>query len=206
MQHAKSLRWEPPRTLFFLDLFVNLSTFGLSSNWFPTSTKCIFLISRLSVRAIPYWNKRHYVCMYVCMCLSVCLSVYLSIYLFIYLLSFLGLHPGVWKFPGQGSNWSCSCWPVPQPQQHQIRAASAAYATAHGNARSLTHWARPGIVPASSWMLVGFVNHWATTGTPRRHHLLKRVDHVSDIGAVKKIQRNTVFLPLSKLLKNILIY
>ena len=31
------------------------------------------------------------------------------------------------------------------------------YTTAHGNARSLTHWVRPGIKPASSWILVGFV-------------------------------------------------
>ena len=31
------------------------------------------------------------------------------------------------------------------------------YTTAHGNTRSLTHWARPGIKPTSSWMLVGFV-------------------------------------------------
>ena len=29
--------------------------------------------------------------------------------------------------------------------------------TAHGNARSVTHRARPGIKPASSWLLVGFV-------------------------------------------------
>ena len=28
---------------------------------------------------------------------------------------------------------------------------------AHGNAGSLTHWARPGLVPSSSWMLVGFI-------------------------------------------------
>ena len=30
---------------------------------------------------------------------------------------------------------------------------------------SLTHWPRPGIEPASSWILVRFVNHWAMTGT-----------------------------------------
>ena len=29
--------------------------------------------------------------------------------------------------------------------------------TAHGNAESLTHWARPGIEPTCSWLLVGFV-------------------------------------------------
>ena len=30
----------------------------------------------------------------------------------------------------------------------------------------LTHWARPGIKPTTSWFLVRFVNHWGTTGTP----------------------------------------
>ena len=33
--------------------------------------------------------------------------------------------------------------------------------------RSLTHRARPEIKPTSSWILVGFVNPWATMGTPR---------------------------------------
>ena len=40
--------------------------------------------------------------------------------------------------------------------------------TAPGNARSLTHWVRPGMEPASSWILVRFVTHWATLGTPIR--------------------------------------
>ena len=35
-----------------------------------------------------------------------------------------------------------------------------------GNTRSLTYWARPEIKPASSWILVRFLTHWATTGTP----------------------------------------
>ena len=30
--------------------------------------------------------------------------------------------------------------------------------TAHGNAGSLTHWARPGIEPTSSWILVRFIS------------------------------------------------
>ena len=46
---------------------------------------------------------------------------------------------------------------MPQPQQHQIRAMSATYATAYSNAGSPTHWARPGIEPAFSWILVGFI-------------------------------------------------
>ena len=34
-----------------------------------------------------------------------------------------------------------------------------AYTTAQGNTGPLTHWERPGIQPASSWILVGFVTN-----------------------------------------------
>ena len=54
----------------------------------------------------------------------------------------------------------------PEPQQLGTRAASATYTSAHSNAESLTHGARPGIEPATSSFLVGFVNPCATTGTP----------------------------------------
>ena len=47
--------------------------------------------------------------------------------------------------------------PQPQPQQGQMPAASATYTTARGNAGSLTHRARPGIRPSSSWILAGFI-------------------------------------------------
>ena len=36
----------------------------------------------------------------------------------------------------------------------------------HGNAGSLTNGVRLGIEPTSSWILVGFINCWAITGTP----------------------------------------
>ena len=35
---------------------------------------------------------------------------------------------------------------------------SATYTTVHSNTQSLTHWARPGIEPATSWFLVGFIS------------------------------------------------
>ena len=38
-----------------------------------------------------------------------------------------------------------------------IQAESAAYTTTHSKAGSLTRWARLGIQPASSWILVGFI-------------------------------------------------
>ena len=75
---------------------------------------------------------------------------------------FQSLICGIWKFPGEGLNWSCSCWPTPEPQQHGIQAPSATYTTAPVNARSLTHRARSGIKPTSSWILVGFI-----TAVPR---------------------------------------
>ena len=66
-------------------------------------------------------------------------------FLFFFFLSFYSHTFSIWKFPGQGSNHSCSCWPTPQPQQCRIQAVSATYTTAHGNTRSLTHWTRPGM-------------------------------------------------------------
>ena len=46
---------------------------------------------------------------------------------------------------------------MPRPQQCRIQATSVTFSTAHSNAGSFTHWARPGIEPASSWMLLIFV-------------------------------------------------
>ena len=46
---------------------------------------------------------------------------------------------------------------------------TAAYITAHGNAGSLMHRARPGIEPASSRILVGFIS------TESQKELLKRI-------------------------------
>ena len=42
-------------------------------------------------------------------------------------------------------------------RQLRIQVLSVTYSTSHCNARSLTHWARPGIEPTSSWILVGFI-------------------------------------------------
>ena len=60
---------------------------------------------------------------------------------FYFLISFCLLwpHHSRWRFPGKGSNGSCSCWPTPQPQQHGIRTTSATYTTAHSHTGSLTH-------------------------------------------------------------------
>ena len=70
------------------------------------------------------------------------------------------------SFQARGSNRGCCCQPTPEPQHRGIQAESATYTTAHSNAGSLTHWARPGIKLATSWFLIGFVNHCTMTGTP----------------------------------------
>ena len=60
------------------------------------------------------------------------------IYIFIYLFCLFKAAPwGILRFPGYGSNWSCSHRPT--PQQLGIQASSATYTTAHGSLRSLTH-------------------------------------------------------------------
>ena len=71
---------------------------------------------------------------------------------------FSGPHPRHMEVPSYGSNWSYSRRPTPQPQQCQIWAASASYTTAHSNTGSLTHRARPGMEPTTSWFLVGFIS------------------------------------------------
>ena len=77
-------------------------------------------------------------------------------------LSFEGCTHSIWRFPGQGSNQSFSCYLVPQPQKCRIWAMSASYTradVAQGNVGSLTHWVIPGIEPVFSWMLV---RHFST--------------------------------------------
>ena len=75
---------------------------------------------------------------------------------------FLGPHPQHMKVPRLGVDLEpqplayASATATPDPQQLQIQAISATYNTARGNARPLTHWARPEVKPASSWFLVRF--------------------------------------------------
>ena len=59
-----------------------------------------------------------------------------ALYCYFFFFLFQGCTCGIWKFPGQGSNQSCSCQPTPLPQQCGIQTMSVTYSTAHGNARS----------------------------------------------------------------------
>ena len=62
-----------------------------------------------------------------------------------------------------------SCQAMPQPQQCRIWAMSVTHTTAHGNTGSLTHWARPGIKPAPSWLLVRLVSAEPSWELPEMH-------------------------------------
>ena len=90
------------------------------------------------------------------------------------------------------------------------------YPTAWGNARSLTHWARPGIEPWSSWilvrfisaepwqelLLVGFLTPWATMGTPQSYFKKKeeeedeqgsRMESVETLYSSEKLSNSHIF-------------
>ena len=77
-------------------------------------------------------------------------------YLFIYLI--FRAAPAAYG-SSQARGWiGATAGAMPQSQQHRIWAESVTYTTAHSNARSLTHWVRPGIEPSTSWFLVSFVS------------------------------------------------
>ena len=90
--------------------------------------------------------------------------LYFHFFFFFYFCLFRAAPLAYGGFQARDLIWSCSHWPMPQPQQCQIGAASANTTTAQGKAGSLTHWARPGMEPLSSWILVRFVSA-DTTGT-----------------------------------------
>ena len=87
----------------------------------------------------------------------------ISIWTQLSLVSFLGLYLWHMKVPRLGVNLELQllAYTTAMPW-----ASSMTYIEACGNTRSLTHQVRPRIEPTSSWMPVGFLTLWATTGTP----------------------------------------
>ena len=71
---------------------------------------------------------------------------------------FLGLHPQYMKVPRLGVESEPLLSAYSTATATSIQAMSATYTTAHGMARSPTHWARLGIKPMSSRILVGFIS------------------------------------------------
>ena len=85
---------------------------------------------------------------------------------------FLGLHLWHMEVARLGSNWCSSCQPMPQPQQLRIPATSVTYTSGHSNARSLTHWLKPGIEAITSWLLVRFVSTVSQRELLLHHYLI----------------------------------
>ena len=86
------------------------------------------------------------------------ISIYRYRYRYIDIYFSLGPHPRHMEVPRLGSNPIRRCWSTPEPQQWRMWATSVTFTSAHGKAGCLTHWARPGIEPASSKILVRFVS------------------------------------------------
>ena len=100
---------------------------------------------------------------YLCIYFYSFLSLLFFCFFFGFCPFFLGLHPQHMEISRLGVELELQ--PMLQLQQCGIWAVPATCTTAHGNTGSLIHWARAGIQPASSWILVRFINRWATTGT-----------------------------------------
>ena len=78
--------------------------------------------------------------------------------IFFFFAFFLGLHPQIYGSSQARSRIRAVAAGLRHShRQRQIRDESATYTTVHCNMGSLTHWARPGIEPASSWLLVKFI-------------------------------------------------
>ena len=63
-------------------------------------------------------------------------------------------------------------------KQDLSQAMSVTYTTARGNTRSLTHWVRPGIEPASSWTLVRFVTPEPQQELPRKGNFKNQINQL----------------------------
>ena len=97
----------------------------------------------------------------------------MNLFLFIYLFS--GPHLQHMEAPRLGVKSELQLPTYTTATATWDRVSSVTYITAHGTTRSLTHWVRPGIKAASSWILVGWLTHWAIMRTPctLRFYLLK---------------------------------
>ena len=83
------------------------------------------------------------------------LSFFLSFFVF------LGPHPWHMEFPRLGvkSELQLQAYTTATASQDLSHICDLQHST--WQCWSLTHWVRPGIEPTSSWMIVGFVSHWA---------------------------------------------
>ena len=90
------------------------------------------------------WIMYSMVPIYIHVCVYICVCVYIYIYIY------LGPHLRHVEVPRLGVKSKLFL-----PASVGV---SATYTTAHSNVRSLTHGVRPGIKPASTWILVRFTS------------------------------------------------
>ena len=96
---------------------------------------------------------------------------------------------------------------------HHSRSNTGSYTTAHGNAGSWTHWARPAVKPVSSWILVIHFC-WTAKGIPTakwsysqlvmprnwlwQNHLLKRYQtHPGCVFSLRRLGSFAIFLHIT---------
>ena len=91
--------------------------------------------------------------------------LFLLLFLFCFCF-FLGLHPQHMEVPRLGVKLELQLPAYSTSTATWNLSLIWAYTTADSNARFLTLWAKPGIEPASSWILFSFITHWAIMGTP----------------------------------------
>ena len=108
-------------------------------------------LSSLNISHNPETPSLFYILIVVFCCLFVCL--------------FLGPQWHV-EVPRPGVKSELQLLPYTTAIAAQDPNCIATYSRAHGNVGSLTHWTRPGIEHASSWILSQICFHWATTGSP----------------------------------------
>ena len=80
-------------------------------------------------------------------------TLFVVFYLSFFLSFFFGGGAAPTAYEGSQARGRISTAAAGLHQPRQIGALSVTYTTAHSNARPLTHWARPGIQPASSWIV-----------------------------------------------------
>ena len=85
---------------------------------------------------------------------------------------FFCLWPHLWhiEVPRLGVKWELQLQAYATAMSTQIWTLSATYVVSCGNARSLTHWARPGIRSASSWRLCWVLSQLSYNGNSNMHY------------------------------------
>ena len=112
---------------------------------------------------IPFHTDVKQYLIEILICISMLVSDIEHLFMYLFFFSFLGQHLWHKEFPRLGVEL--------EMKLPAYATATATWDLSHiydldtacSNTRSLTHWERAGIEPTSSWTLVGFLTHWATT-------------------------------------------